>query len=144
MACGTGFLTRYLRGEVVGLDQSEAMLEIARGRVLGARFMRGDAFALPFLDSSFDRVFAGHFYGHLYPPQREAFLSEARRVAKELVVVDAALRDDVEPEQIQERVLSDGSQHEVYKRYFTAQELAEELGGERVLFSGRWFLMVAA
>jgi SAM-dependent methyltransferase len=30
VACGTGFLTRHLRGEVVGLDQSERMLGIAR------------------------------------------------------------------------------------------------------------------
>jgi ubiquinone/menaquinone biosynthesis C-methylase UbiE len=26
IGCGTGFITRHLRGEVVGLDQSEAML----------------------------------------------------------------------------------------------------------------------
>jgi SAM-dependent methyltransferase len=31
VACGTGFLTRHLRGEVVGLDQSARMLaEAAR------------------------------------------------------------------------------------------------------------------
>jgi methyltransferase family protein len=31
-ACGTGFLTRHLRGEIVGLDQSDAMVEIAGAR----------------------------------------------------------------------------------------------------------------
>ena len=41
VACGPGFLTRHLRGEVAGLDQSEAMLEIARKRVPWADFVRG-------------------------------------------------------------------------------------------------------
>ncbi len=142
VACGTGFLTRHLRGEVTGLDQSERMLEIARERMPDGTFVCGDAFALPFSNDSFERVFTGHFYGHLYTPQREAFLEEARRVADRLVVVDAALREDVEREQVQERVLSDGSRHEVYKRFFDAEEFADELGGGKVLFSGRWFVMV--
>ena len=30
VACGTGFLTRHLRGLVAGLDPSHAMVEIAR------------------------------------------------------------------------------------------------------------------
>ncbi len=142
VACGTGFLTRHLRGEVTGLDQSERMLEIARERMPDGTFVCGDAFALPFSNDSFERVFTGHFYGHLYTPQREAFLEEARRVADRLVVVDAALREDVEREQVQERVLSDGSRHEVYKRFFDAEEFADELGRGKVLFSGRWFVMV--
>jgi hypothetical protein len=55
-------------------------------------------------------------------------------------VIDAALRKDVLPEQQQERVLSDGSTWSVYKRYFTAEELAAEIGGETVL-AGRWFVV---
>src|SRR5205814_7509943 len=39
----TGFLTRYLQGDIVGLDQSESMLEEARRRVPAATFLRGDA-----------------------------------------------------------------------------------------------------
>lgn len=144
VACGTGFLTRFLRGEVVGLDQSERMVEIASWRVPGGRFFVGDALALPFADASFGRLLTGHFYGHLDPGQRERFLREARRVADEIVVVDSALREGVEPEETQERVLSDGSRHEVYKRYFTADGLAGELGGGRALFSGTWFVVAAA
>ena len=41
-------------------------------------------------------------------------------MAGELVVADSALRPDHEPVEWQERVLNDGSRHEVYKRYFTA------------------------
>ena len=142
VACGTGFLTRHLRGEIVGLDQSASMLAIAQERVPRGEFVLGDALDLPFQDGSFDRVFTGHFYGHLERDLREAFLPEARRVARELVVVDSAARDDRQDEERQERVLNDGSRWEVYKRYFTGAGLAAELRGGEVLHEGRWFVVV--
>jgi ubiquinone/menaquinone biosynthesis C-methylase UbiE len=144
VACGTGFLTRRLRGEVIGLDLSERMLAIARARVPEATFVRGDAFSLPFANSSFDKVFTSNFYGLLLPSERTRFLREARRVATELVVVDLrASLDGTEPGGWQERTLSDGSHHRIYRKYFMAQDLAEELGAGRILFEGRWFVMVA-
>jgi ubiquinone/menaquinone biosynthesis C-methylase UbiE len=142
VACGTGFLTRRLRGSVTGLDQSETMLAIARQRAPGVRFVRGDGLALPFDDGAFERVFTGHFYGHLQDEERAAFLAEAGRVAGELVVVDAARREGIPEEGWQDRMLSDGSQHQVFKRYFTGEGLARELGGGRILHEGPWFLVV--
>jgi len=144
VACGTGFLARHLPGEVVGLDQSASMLEEARRQAPQATFLEGDALTLPIEDCTFDRVFTAHFYGHLEHDERERFLGEASRVAKELVVADSALRPDVEPEERQERILNDGSRWEVYKRYFSAEELAQELGGGETLFAGRWFVAVRA
>ncbi len=141
VACGTGFITRYLPGHIVGLDGSESMLHVAGSRMSGAR-VRADGMSLPFRDDSFDRVFTGHFYGHLRRRELERFLREARRVAGELVVLDAALREDVETEELQSRVLSDGSTHQVYKRYFTARTLLDELGGGEPLYEGRWFVVV--
>src|SRR5262249_15125632 len=126
VACGTGFLTRHLPGDVVGLDQSASMLEEARRQVPGAEFVQGDALDLPFEDASFGRVFTGHFYGHLEGEDRERFLADARRLAPELVVVDSALREDVEPEERQERLLNDRSRWEGYQRYFEPGALAEE------------------
>jgi ubiquinone/menaquinone biosynthesis C-methylase UbiE len=144
VACGTGYVTRWLPGEITGLDQSPSMLAIAAQRLPHARFVRGDAFALPFEDGAFERVTTMSFYGHLEEGDREQFLAEARRVAPELVVVDAALRDDVEPEQLEERVLRDGSRWTVYKRFFTPEGLLAELGGGRVVYAGRWFVAVAS
>ena len=144
VACGTGFLTRHLRGEITALDQSERMLEVAAQHVPDAVFVSGDALALPFADNSFDRLFTGHFYGHLQDPDREAFLTEAHRVAGELVIVDSARRPDHEPEEVQERVLNDGSRYEVYKRFFEPDALAQELGGGTVLHASRWFVMVSS
>jgi ubiquinone/menaquinone biosynthesis C-methylase UbiE len=145
VACGTGYATRWLPGEITGLDQSQSMLAIAARRLPDARFVRGDAFELPFPDDSFDRVTAMSFYGHLEGEDRERFVAEARRVASELVVVDAALQPGGSAEERQERVLNDGSRWTVYKRFFTPEELLAELGGGgRVLYAGHWFVAVAS
>ena len=142
VACGTGFLTQHLRGERTGLDQSAAMLEVAAARLPGAELVQTDALPLPFADDTFERVFTGHFYGHLEGDDRIRFLDEARRVAPELVVVDAAIRPDRGREEYQERILNDGTRWEVFKRYFAPDELAAELGGGETLFAGRWFVAV--
>jgi ubiquinone/menaquinone biosynthesis C-methylase UbiE len=142
VACGTGFLTQHLPGRLTGLDQSAAMLEVAAARLPKAELVQADALPLPFDDGSFERVFIGHFYGHLEEEERLLFLDEARRVAPELVVVDAAIRADCEREEYQERILNDGSRWEVFKRYFAPDELAAELGGGETLFAGRWFVAV--
>lgn len=143
VACGTGFLTQHLQGEVVALDQAPAMIDIVAARLPSARTVCGEAVPLPFENASFDRILTSHFYGHLLAPERDAFLTEARRVAPGLTVIDSALRHGVEPEESQQRTLNDGSQHPVYKRYFTAPQLATELGGGTILHDGHWFIAVA-
>jgi ubiquinone/menaquinone biosynthesis C-methylase UbiE len=144
VACGTGFLTRHLRGAVVGLDQSRRMLDEATRQAPNAEFVQGDALALPFPDASFSRIFTGHFYGHLREPERAVFLREAKRVAAELVIVDSSRAHSEVDEEIQERVLNDGTRWEVYKRWFTGAGLAAELGGGEILHDGRWFVAVRA
>jgi ubiquinone/menaquinone biosynthesis C-methylase UbiE len=141
VACGTGFLTRHLRGEVVALDQSPEMVRVASARMPHARVIEGDAVPLPFDDASFDRLVTGHFYGHLLPAERAAFVAEARRVAGELVVVDSARRAGVPEEEWQERVLDDGSRHRVFKRFLSGERLREELGDGDVLHEGDWFVV---
>jgi hypothetical protein len=58
-------------------------------------------------------------------------------------VVDSARREDVPDERWDPRVLSDGSRHRVYKRWFTPPQLASELAGE-VVHAGHWFVAVLA
>ncbi|HEY5196472.1 MAG TPA: class I SAM-dependent methyltransferase [Solirubrobacteraceae bacterium] len=139
VACGSGFLTRHLRGLVVGLDQSRRMAALTQERVRAGVVVVGDGLNLPFADDTFDRVLTGHFYGHLPADERAAFLAEADRVAGELVIIDSARRPGVAPEQWEERVLDDGSRHRVYKRYLNGAQLAGEIGGEIVL-DGSWFV----
>jgi len=143
VACGTGFLTRHLRGDVLGLDASEHMLEVARVQAPSAQFERGDAFSTPFEDGAFDRVFTSYFYCHLEEEERERFLAEARRVAPELVVVASKRGDGDDSERWEERRLKDGSRWSVYKRVFEGPDLAAELCGE-ILFKGSWFVVVRA
>jgi ubiquinone/menaquinone biosynthesis C-methylase UbiE len=144
VACGTGFLTECLSGKVIGLDQSASMLAVARGRLPRADFVRGDGLQIPFRSKQFDCLMAGHFYGHLDEGARRLFLDEGRRVSKSMLIFDAAQREDVPPEEYQERVLSDGSRHVVYKRYFTPERLIAEIGTGRTLHAGRWFVAVLA
>jgi SAM-dependent methyltransferase len=143
IACGTGFLTRHLRGDVVGLDASGRMLEVARAQAPQVRFEQGDALSLPFEDGAFDRVFTSYFYCHLEDEERVRFLAEARRVAPELVVVASIRGEGDASERWEERRLKDGSRWNVYKRVFEGPDLAAELGGE-IVFKGRWFVAVRA
>jgi ubiquinone/menaquinone biosynthesis C-methylase UbiE len=144
VACGTGFVTRLLPGQVTGLDQSSAMLEVARAQAPDASFVEGDGTDLPFEDSAFARVFTSHFYGHLQESDREQFLAEARRVAPELVVFDAALHGGQPRFEWQERLLNDGTRWRVYKRFFNGESLLAELGGGRILHEGPWFVLAVA
>jgi ubiquinone/menaquinone biosynthesis C-methylase UbiE len=144
VGCGTGWLTRFLRGQVVALDASAAMLREASRRVPEAFFVRASVPPLPFPDLSFDRVFASHFYSHLEDPGvRRAFVTEARRVASELVVVEESWRPGRPSEAWEERSLLDGTSHRVYKRYLPSPALAEELGGQ-IVFESPTFVAVQA
>jgi ubiquinone/menaquinone biosynthesis C-methylase UbiE len=143
VACGTGFMTRRLRGDVTGLDQSAAMLDVAREQVPGATFVQGDALELPFDDGAFERIFSSYFYCHLEEDDRVRFLDEARRVAPELVIVGSRLQPHEQAERWDERVLKDGTRWRVFKRMFDPEALARELDG-RVLHQSHYFVMACS
>jgi SAM-dependent methyltransferase len=156
VGCGTGFLTGELPGAAAGLDASEEMLEIARKRAPQIEFIRGDATSLPFADGSFGRVFASVLCTHLEPTARAQFIAEARRTAREIVILEtslAVLADDPagsppvdrgEAVRIQTRVAPDGSRYSVYKRWLSAQRLCSDLGGGEVLHDGHYFVIVSS
>jgi ubiquinone/menaquinone biosynthesis C-methylase UbiE len=140
VACGTGFLSQHLPGDLTLLDASAGMLEQAASRVPEAETVQADALPLPFTDHAFERVFSSHFIDHLEPPERALFLEEARRVAGELVLVQEL--GDEHREGSMRRDLRDGSSHEIYKVFFTPESLLDELGGGDVLFRGAVFVAV--
>jgi SAM-dependent methyltransferase len=74
--------------EVVGLDQSERMVELTRGRGIDA--VVGDISELPFDDGSFDVACANHVLYHL--PDVDRGLAELARVAPLLVATTNGVR----------------------------------------------------
>jgi demethylmenaquinone methyltransferase/2-methoxy-6-polyprenyl-1,4-benzoquinol methylase len=132
----------------VALDQSAAMLKVARERVPAAWLVQAAAPALPFAAMVFDRLVTSHFYGHLLDEERAAFLAEARRVAAELIVIDTAASATASPDGSEVRVLRDGSRHTIYKRRFTPAQLLAEQEGDNgdgvVLFAGQFFVAVCS
>jgi hypothetical protein len=67
-----------------------------------------------------------------------------RRVASELVVFETSDALAEKAKQWQERTLSEGSRYVIYRRYFTAEDLVEQIGGGRVHFDGDHFVVVAS
>jgi len=71
LGCGTGNYTLELkrRGfDVIGLDASDGMLRIARSK--GLNCIKGDAYALPFPDESFDLVLSVTMFEFIHEPEK--------------------------------------------------------------------------
>lgn len=86
VGCGPGAAVRAAAthvGRAVGVDRSEAMIEIARRRsrsVGNVEFTVGSAERLPFADGSFDRVWTIHSFHHWERPAEG--LAEMHRVLR--------------------------------------------------------------
>ena len=86
VGCGTGVLSRELlaavgsQGAVTGLDLSESMLGVARQHAPAARFERGDAADLPFLDDEYDAVFSAFML--MFVPDPVTAVREMQRVLR--------------------------------------------------------------
>lgn len=138
---GPGTFTAMLPGWGLAVDQSDAALRVLLERMPAMPAVRADAGNLPLRDGAVARFFAAHLYGLLLEDERRAFLSEARRVAAEVLLLDAGRPTGVNAEEWQHRTLLDGSQHRVFRRHFAADQLASEIRGE-VLFGGRFYVLV--
>ena len=83
IGCGAGVFLRFAtdRGaEPVGIDASESLVGLARGRVPEGDVQVGDMESLPYDDDRFDLVTG--FTSFLFANDMLAALGEARRVAK--------------------------------------------------------------
>ena len=140
VGCGTALWTPHLRGRVVAVELSGAMLNLARQRVPDVGMVQARVPLLPFAAGAFDQLVTANFYGLLRPAERHAFLAEARRLARELIVIDLRSGTDEVTEGIEPRQV-DGATYGIYRRRFTPDALQVELGAE-VLYPGHQFLAV--
>jgi SAM-dependent methyltransferase len=141
VGAGPGTFTVFLPGRGIALDQSPRALTVVQKVAPDLPAVQADAFQLPLRDQAVTRFFSAHLYGLLLPSERQCFLTEAHRVAAELVIVDAGRPQGVRAEEWQERTLPDGGCFKVFRRHFDADVLAAEVGGE-VLFGGQFYVLV--
>lgn len=83
VACGTGnaaLVAHRAGATVTGLDGSPRLLEVARERLPGGEFVRGDAATLPFEDGAFDA--AASVFGVIFARPAEQAASEIARVVR--------------------------------------------------------------
>ena len=139
LACGTGFWAGRTAGgcHLVATDTSPQMLDHARRRLkragVAARWVRADAYRLPFERGSFDAAYAGFFISHvpsLYVallfdqvsgvlrPGGELLLFDGRRASRAAGSAPAA-GDRL----VQQRSLNDGRVFEVLKIYYDRERL---------------------
>ncbi|MEC9343652.1 MAG: methyltransferase domain-containing protein [Pseudomonadota bacterium] len=84
ICCGHGMIAQALAAtgaEVIGVDFSPAMLELARANAPEARFVEGDAMALDLADDSLDAVTIG--FGIPHVPEPETVFGEVKRVLRD-------------------------------------------------------------
>ena len=126
LGCGTGRDLAWFAQQghrVVGIDRSQAMLQIAQESVPGARLIRADIRRLPLRDRSVDGWWASAVLLHLGPADVFRALREAHRIARPGGVGFIAVREGVgarfEP-------VDDTSYHR-YFSYWQASALDEVL-----------------
>ncbi len=140
LACGTGKWSPYFvhslqpTGRLVAFDYSAAMLAETRVRLeeddpanlTKTLFVRGDAYALPFLDSAFDLIFMGFWLSHVQRERLYPFLGEVKRIMRpggNLLVFDSALREGVPAEAVARRPLLNGQTYDVLKINYAPAQL---------------------
>ena len=85
LGCGTGHLSQYIKEmgfEVIGLDPSLKMLELAKNNFFNITFIEGISAQLPFEDNLFDYVVSIEVLRYLNPRDVEKTYKEISRVLK--------------------------------------------------------------
>lgn len=134
---GTGELARLLAetvgpdGEVIGIDPNPGMRTEAERRAPRARFVDGNAYALPLPDDSLDAVTCERVFQHLdHPVKAAAEIARVLRPGGRVVVTDVdwatAVIHPGDPDIV--RVMTE-SMHGGVVNPFAARRLPGQLGG---------------
>jgi ubiquinone/menaquinone biosynthesis C-methylase UbiE len=143
VGCGPGAAVRAAAGRVtraVGIDRSEAMVEIARRRsrrLDNVEFETGGAEEIPFADGSFDRVWTIHAFHHWEDQERG--VAEALRVLRPggwFLVVESNTKgehglDEARARELAERLPTLGFANASYskpRRHWVVSGVSREVG----------------
>lgn len=105
---------------------------ISRTENVSAALARADAYHLPFADRSFDCCFFGFWLSHVPSQLHPQFFGEVGRVVRAggaVMLVDSKpFRGEAPGAQLKpERILNDGSRHQIVKIYHTPESLRNVL-----------------
>ncbi len=138
--CGTGYWIRHYGSgidDIVLIDQAAGMLQQARQAVHKchledrSRFIRANLMQLPLVRREFDCAVIGFFLSHLENGALDSFIASLNEkvVCQRLIVLDSvwSIRRRQTREKVgqQTRQLRDGRRFEIYKRYFTSEDLEQ-------------------
>jgi demethylmenaquinone methyltransferase/2-methoxy-6-polyprenyl-1,4-benzoquinol methylase len=155
VACGTGYWTEIIAPtakSIVAVDVNEEVLAVARSKPIESgkvRFLQGDAYNLPQVERSFDAAMVGFWWSHVPKARLHGFLQglhQALKPGATVMVFDNAYVEgsstplsrkdsdgnpvcfrDSEGNTYQERVLDDGSVHQIVKNFPTEEEIRTTL-----------------
>ena len=164
VACGTGFWTEIaaeVTQHVVALDMSPEMLALAQEKEFPpgkVEFLNADAYALQTVPGRFDAGLANFWFSHVPKPRVKEFLDGFhKRLGPGAVVLMAdnvyvpgvggtlITRPGIE-DTFKLRKLPDGSEHEVLKNYYSADQLRSilsPLASELQVHVGKCFWWVS-
>jgi SAM-dependent methyltransferase len=150
IACGTGFWTEIVARtakNVVAVDASEKMLEIARKRKNqnpNVEYVHGDAYSLEEISGKFDAGLANFWFSHVPKSRIEEFLSSFHHRLERPALVFIAdnryvlgiggqliTKPGIE-DTFKLRDGADGSEHEVLKNYYNRDTLERLFSPESV------------
>ncbi len=165
IACGSGYWTELLSGvasDILAIDYSNAMLEIARNRdypqgedaLEKITFKKFDAYQLETLPEKYDAALAGFWLSHIPKKRLSAFLAGLQSCLKTGAPVlffdnnkvaglggEVARRPDSD-DTFKERTIGNGSTHIVLKNYFTKDQLQELIAPYACkveITTGKWY-----
>ena len=131
VGCGAGIDASYLceKGcDVIGIDLSIRMLEIARRNVNGAKFKVADMRNLNFQASSFDGVFMAYSLIHMPKQEVKNVLSKAHRLLKRKGVMYVAVQTGKSKEIIVPEPLD--SRESIFLNIFSKDEMERAIKKE--------------
>ncbi|MGL4799091.1 MAG: MerR family transcriptional regulator [Cellulosilyticaceae bacterium] len=132
---GTGNLSNRLYDlgyDITGVDQSRAMLEVAKSKNSGLKVRLGEFMKLPFENKSFDVIVSTYAFHHLDDKEKEIAVEEMLRVLADdgiIVIGDLMFASDEAKNQIY-TTLTAAQIDSIEDEYYTNISMLEEYVGK--------------